>query len=39
MRVLLDTNVLYNYLYRTELTPKAEAILAEEWQFHISSAQ
>ena len=37
MRVLLDTNVLYNYLYRTELTPKAEAILAEEYQFYISN--
>jgi len=37
MRVLLDTNVLYNYLYRTELTPKAEAILSADYQFYVSN--
>ena len=37
MRVLLDTNVLYNYLYTTDLTPKAQRILSEEHEFYISN--
>ncbi|AFL95963.1 hypothetical protein containing PIN domain 6 [Thermococcus cleftensis] len=37
MRVLLDTNVLYNYLYKTELTPRAKDILSEDYEFYISA--
>lgn len=37
MRVLLDTNVLYNYFYKTELTPKAKEILSKDYEFYISS--
>ncbi|NJE62367.1 PIN domain-containing protein [Thermococcus sp. 21S7] len=36
MRVLLDTNVLYNYLYRTELTPKAKDVLSKDYEFYVS---
>lgn len=37
MRVLLDTNVLYSYLFKTPLTEKATAILLRAEELYVST--
>ncbi len=37
MRVLLDTNVLYNYLFKTSLTEKATEILLNADKLYVST--
>jgi len=37
MRVLLDTNILYNYLFETPLTEKATGVLLEADELYVST--
>lgn len=37
MRVLLDTNVLYNFLFETPLTESSKSLLSEPYDFHVST--
>ena len=37
MRVLLDTNVLYNYLFKTSLTEKATEVLLKAEEIYVST--
>ena len=37
MRILLDTNVLYNYLFKTPLTEKATEVLLKAEEMYVST--
>jgi predicted nucleic acid-binding protein len=37
MRVLLDTNILYNFLFETPLTERSKSLLSEPYDFYIST--